>query len=98
MSNQTRESSQQKSEIAGDAEELLQATANATDDTVVEARNRLAAAMETAKEMYTRAQKRVVQGAQVTDKAIREHPYQAIGVAFGVGALIGFLLARRSRD
>ena len=29
-----------------------------------------------------------VAAAKATDKAVREHPYQAIGIAFGVGLLI----------
>ena len=33
-------------------------------------------------------------GAKVTDRAIREHPYEAIGIAFGVGMLIGVLVNR----
>ena len=51
--------------------------------------------MEAARETYSRMQDKAVQGAKATDKAIRENPYQAIGIAFGVGALVGFLLSRR---
>jgi ElaB/YqjD/DUF883 family membrane-anchored ribosome-binding protein len=29
---------------------------------------------------------------------VHEHPYQAIAIGVGVGALIGYLLARRHRD
>ena len=34
-------------------------------------------------------------GAKATDKVIREHPYQSIGVAFGIGVLIGVLVTRK---
>ena len=34
--------------------------------------------------------------AKATDQAIRENPYKSIGIAFGVGALIGYLLSRRN--
>ena len=33
--------------------------------------------------------------AKVADKTIREHPYESVGVAFGVGLLIGVLVGRR---
>jgi len=36
-----------------------------------------------------------VTGAKATDKVIREHPYESIGVAFGVGLLIGVLATRK---
>ena len=32
---------------------------------------------------------------KAADKVIRDHPYQTIGIAFGVGLLIGFLARRR---
>jgi len=32
---------------------------------------------------------------KATDRVVREHPYQSIGVAFGVGLLIGVLINRR---
>lgn len=86
------------SQIAGDAHALLDSTTAATEDTVVEARNRLKSALAAAGETYNRAKAKAVQGAQATDKAIRENPYQAIAIAFGIGALLGYLLSRRSRD
>jgi ElaB/YqjD/DUF883 family membrane-anchored ribosome-binding protein len=81
-----------------DHQDLITAAANATEEKVAEARNRLSAAMDAARETYECLQQKAVNGAKATDKVIRENPYQAIGIAFGVGALFGFLLSRRSRD
>ena len=82
--------------LAEDAKELLTATGHLAEEKVVEARRRLAMALEKGKETWDHVQERAIQGAKVTDEAIREHPYQAVGIAFGVGALLGFLLARRN--
>jgi ElaB/YqjD/DUF883 family membrane-anchored ribosome-binding protein len=57
-----------------------------------EAANRLSGALDSAR---TRVQESTVAGAKATDRAIREYPYQSLGVAFGVGVLLGVLLARR---
>jgi ElaB/YqjD/DUF883 family membrane-anchored ribosome-binding protein len=84
------------SQLAENAHELIDSTAAATDQTVVEARNRLKSALAAAGETYEKVKAKAVQGAQATDKAIRENPYQAIGIAFGVGAVLGYLLSRRS--
>jgi len=59
------------------------------------ARERLASALDSAKETGRKLQDRAVAGAKVTDRAIREHPYQTIGIAFGLGVLIGVLVARK---
>jgi ElaB/YqjD/DUF883 family membrane-anchored ribosome-binding protein len=59
-----------------------------------ELRARLEAATEKAKEVCKRLQEESVAAAKATDKAVREHPYQAIGIAFGVGLLIGVLASR----
>ena len=56
------------------------------------------AATEKAKEVSKRLQEQTVAAAKTTDKVVREHPYQAIGIAFGVGLLIGVLAARSRRD
>jgi ElaB/YqjD/DUF883 family membrane-anchored ribosome-binding protein len=37
----------------------------------------------------------VVAGARCTDATIREHPYQSLALALGVGVIAGALLSRR---
>ena len=81
--------------LADDAQALLSATANVAEEKVVEARKRLTLALEKGKEAWGRVQDRACEGAKMTDEVIRSHPYEAIGVAFGVGALLGFILTRR---
>ena len=61
-------------------------------------RAKLEDATEKAKEVCQRLQDETVAAAKVTDKAVREHPYQAIGAAFGLGVLIGVLVSRCRRD
>jgi ElaB/YqjD/DUF883 family membrane-anchored ribosome-binding protein len=63
-----------------------------------ELRARLEAATEKAKEVCKRLQEETVAAAKATDKAVREHPYQAIGIGFGLGLLIGVLVTRCRRD
>lgn len=63
-----------------------------------EVRSRLATSIEKAKEMCARLQEQTVAAGKATDKAVREHPYEAIGIAFGLGMLIGLLAIRRNRD
>ena len=81
--------------LAEDARALMAATADVAGEKVGEARKRLAAALDSGKQMLGRVKEKAVQGAEVADEAVREHPYQAIGIALGVGALIGYLAARR---
>jgi ElaB/YqjD/DUF883 family membrane-anchored ribosome-binding protein len=81
--------------LSHDAEAMLQVTAGQAGEKVTEIRGRLTAALESAKETYRRLQDKTVAGAKVADQTIREHPYESIGVAFGVGLLIGVLVARR---
>ena len=47
------------------------------------------------KAVMQRAQEKAVERAKAADKVIRERPYQTIGVAFGIGLLIGFLARRK---
>jgi ElaB/YqjD/DUF883 family membrane-anchored ribosome-binding protein len=82
--------------LADDARELLAATAGMAETKIVEARKRLQGALERGKEAWGDIQDRAVAQAKVADEVIRDHPYQSIGVAFGVGALLGILMARRS--
>ena len=47
------------------------------------------------KAVMQRAQEKAVERAKAADKVIRERPYQTIGLAFGLGLLIGFLARRK---
>lgn len=67
---------------------------NRVDTEKGELRAKLEAATEKAKEVCNRLQEETVAAAKATDKTIREHPYQAIGIAFGVGVLVGVLAGR----
>jgi len=78
-----------------DAEDLLKATAGQASEKVAEVRSRLATALESAKTTCNHLQDKTVEAAKATDKVIREHPYESIGAAFGVGLLIGVLVSRR---
>jgi ElaB/YqjD/DUF883 family membrane-anchored ribosome-binding protein len=84
------------SNLADDARELLAATAGMAESKIIEARKRLQVALERGKEAWGNVQDRAVAQARVADEVIRDHPYQSIGIAFGVGALLGILMARRS--
>ncbi len=80
--------------IARDAEDLIKATAGEVSEKAKEARSRLMVALESAKDRCEELQEKAVAGAKATDRVIRDHPYESIGIAFGVGLLIGVLVAR----
>ena len=96
MSESTQNISEDASHLAEDAQALLTATADVAGDKVGEARKRLTAALERGRQIASRVKEKAVAGAKATDKAVHEHPYQAIAVGVGVGLLVGYLLARRS--
>jgi ElaB/YqjD/DUF883 family membrane-anchored ribosome-binding protein len=81
--------------VVHDGEQLLQAGMHELGERGQAARERLTAALDAAKETGRKLQERAVSGAKVTDRVIREHPYQSIGIAFGLGVLIGVLVARK---
>jgi ElaB/YqjD/DUF883 family membrane-anchored ribosome-binding protein len=85
--------------VVADAEGMVKATAGELGEKLSEkareARSRLLASLESAKTSCHKLEEKAVAGAKATDKIIREHPYESIGVAFGVGLLIGVLVARK---
>jgi ElaB/YqjD/DUF883 family membrane-anchored ribosome-binding protein len=82
--------------LAEDARALMTATADVAGEKVSEARKRLAAALESGKELYGRVRDKTVEKARAVDETVHEHPYQAMGIALGVGVLLGVLITRRS--
>jgi ElaB/YqjD/DUF883 family membrane-anchored ribosome-binding protein len=81
--------------LVRDAEELMKATAGQAGEKVSEMRSRLAAALESAKDTCHRLEEKTVAAAKAADQTIREHPYESLGIAFGVGLLVGVLVARK---
>jgi ElaB/YqjD/DUF883 family membrane-anchored ribosome-binding protein len=85
--------------LASDAEEFLRATAGDASDKAKEARARMTAALDRAKATYEEIQEQSIESAKAAmkqaDETIRAHPYQSLGVAFGIGLLIGALLRRK---
>ena len=95
MNKETQAISDDMGQLADDARALMSATADVAGEKVSDARKRLAAALERSKEIYGRVKAKAVEGAKAADEAVHEHPYQAIAIGVGVGALIGYLIARR---
>jgi ElaB/YqjD/DUF883 family membrane-anchored ribosome-binding protein len=85
--------------LARDSEELLKVTAGDVSDKAREVRARLSSALERARatcddlQQHTLANARAA--AKKADTVIRDHPYESIGTAFGIGLLIGVLVGRR---
>jgi ElaB/YqjD/DUF883 family membrane-anchored ribosome-binding protein len=95
MTKQTHAMNTEMGQLADDARALMTATADVAGEKVADARKRLAAALDSAKDMAGRVRDKAVEGARMADETVREHPYQAMAIALGVGAIIGCLLARR---
>ncbi|MET0533045.1 MAG: DUF883 family protein [Steroidobacter sp.] len=82
--------------VARDAEELLKATADVTNDRVQEARTRaqktVAQALDNAYDR--RMRRRVRRYARTTDTYVRDHSWSVIGAVAGVALIIGLLVRR----
>ena len=96
MNKHAHPSTHDTGQLAEDAQALMSATAAVAGEKVGEARKRLAAALERAKEIAGTVRDKAVAGAKAADEAVHEHPYQAIAIGVAVGAVIGYLVARRS--
>jgi ElaB/YqjD/DUF883 family membrane-anchored ribosome-binding protein len=95
MNQKMQAADQDLGTLAEDARALMAATANVAGDKVEQARRHLAVTLERGKEMYIRAREKAAEKARAADQVVRMHPYHATFIAFGVGALIGCLLAPR---
>ena len=96
MNKQMEEVSNDVGTLAEHARVLMAATADVAGEKVAEARKRLGAVLESGKEFYGRVRDKAVEGAKSADETVRDHPYSAIGLAFGAGAVVGFLLKRHN--
>lgn len=81
--------------VTQDAETFVRETATGLSEKAREARARLAASLASAKANLSKLNEQAAEKAREADKVIRDHPYPSIGIAFGIGILIGVLVARR---
>ena len=85
--------------IINDADDLLQATAKVSGEGFNITRAKFAEKLKTAKASLADAEQIVVdkakQAATVTDDYVKSNPWTAVGIAAGVGILIGFLFGKR---
>ncbi|MDD5261069.1 MAG: DUF883 family protein [Methylacidiphilales bacterium] len=86
-------------EVISDAEALIRATAGDLSVKAKEARVKLSEKVGVAKERLQQIEgvvrEKAIEGAKETDRLIREHPYESLGIAFGLGLLIGILVNRK---
>lgn len=87
-----------RSEIS-DAEELLSATADQVGEKMAGLRERIQSRLREAKSRLADAEVLLVDktraAARATDDYVHESPWTAIGIAAGVGVLVGLMLGRR---
>jgi ElaB/YqjD/DUF883 family membrane-anchored ribosome-binding protein len=84
--------------LVDDAHELIAATAHVAGENVLAARNRLTAAVKRGREILHDVRAGAIEKSKAADELIRENPYQAIGIAVGLGALLGLYLGRRNKE
>jgi len=85
--------------LVGDAEELLRATTNQAGEKVAVARQKIEQSLIEGKKALADAEKTLIskskECAEVADDYVRENPWSAVGIAAGVGLLLGLLLRGR---
>jgi ElaB/YqjD/DUF883 family membrane-anchored ribosome-binding protein len=86
-------------EVVADAEALLQATANQGGEKVAQVRAKAEESLKVVKARIEDAQAallaRTKEAAKATDIYVHENPWKAIGIAAGVGLVVGLLIGRR---
>jgi ElaB/YqjD/DUF883 family membrane-anchored ribosome-binding protein len=85
--------------VIADSEELLRATAGTAGEKMAEIRARAQDHLNTAKVKLAEAEVAVVDKAKAvgraTDDYVHDNPWASVGIAAGVGFLVGLLIGRR---
>lgn len=77
-----------------DVEAALSETTGEAAEKFSELRERLQAVLAEGQSSFERLKTQAVRHARDADHFVRENPYYAVGIAAGVGALVGILLSR----
>ena len=86
--------------LIADVEDLMARIADLKDADVVRVRGKVQRAVDAAKESLTEGadslRKQAQKAATTADDYVRDSPWQAVGIAALVGAVVGILATRRS--
>lgn len=85
--------------VMRDAEALIRATSAQTGEKIQEVRARAEESLRQAKERLAdveeEALRRAREVAEAAEEYVRDNPWQSLGIAAGVGLVLGILIARR---
>jgi ElaB/YqjD/DUF883 family membrane-anchored ribosome-binding protein len=85
--------------VVTDAQELLKTVQSEGESKLADVKTKVQAKLDNAKQMLSELQTTVQDGAKAamdtTDAYVRSNPWRAVGISAAVGALIGFLIARK---
>jgi ElaB/YqjD/DUF883 family membrane-anchored ribosome-binding protein len=85
--------------LMADAEALIKATAGQEDGVIASIRSKALETLSSAKENFSNAEGSLTDkaklAAQGADEFVHRNPWEAIGVAAGLGLLIGLFIRRR---
>ena len=85
--------------VISDAEELLRATASQAGEKAAAAREKIQDSLRNAKIKLSEVEDILIdrgkEAARAADEYVHDHPWRAVGIAAGVGLIIGMLISRR---
>lgn len=85
--------------VMQDAEALLRATSAQTGEKIQEVRARAEASLRQAKERLVEVEEEALRRAReladATEEYVRDNPWQSVGIAAGIGLVLGVLISRR---
>ena len=85
--------------VVSDAEEILRATAGVAGEKMVDLRERIGERLRDAKLRIADAEAALLDktkaAARATDDYVNDNPWRAVGIAAGIGLLLGIIIGRR---
>ncbi len=84
--------------LIGDAEELLRATAAQAGEKATAARQKIEQSLQEGRRTLSEAENvlrdKAKEASKIADDYVRENPWSAVGIAAGVGLILGLLIRR----
>lgn len=85
--------------VVADAEALLKASAGQGGEALAAVRARVEDSLATAKAKMIDVEEELLErtkaAAKATDEYVHDHPWHAVGIAAGIGLVVGMLIGRR---